>query len=51
MPATATPTARPIWRLALLMAAATPACSRGMPEIAVWLIGALTLPKPIPTML
>ena len=29
-------------------AAATPACSRGMPETAAFVIGALTKPKPIP---
>ncbi len=30
------------------IAAATPACARGMPDTAVLVIGALTNPKPIP---
>jgi hypothetical protein len=39
---------RPIWREVVAIAAATPACSRGRPETAAFVIGALTNPNPIP---
>src|SRR5207247_940918 len=45
-PITATPRAAPTWRLVDATAAATPACSRGMPDTAVLVIGAFTRPKP-----
>ena len=44
----ATPSALPTWRLVEATAAATPACSRGMPDTAVLVIGALTKPNPMP---
>src|ERR1041385_326315 len=47
-PITAMPRAAPTWRLVEAMAAATPAWERGMPETAVFVMGALTKPKPRP---
>lgn len=47
-PITATPSAPPVCRLVEATAAATPAWARGIPEIAVLVIGALTRPKPMP---
>jgi hypothetical protein len=47
-PVTATPTAAPVWRKVEAIAPATPAWSRGMPESAVLVIGALTRPAPAP---
>ena len=48
IPTTATPRVEPIWREVLAMAAATPACARGMPETAALVIGAFTSPNPMP---
>ena len=45
----ATPSADPLWRLAEAIDAATPAWLLGMPDTAVFEIGALTRPKPIPS--
>src|SRR5262245_23280284 len=45
-PITATPSAEPICLLVDATAAATPAWARGIPAIAVFVIGALTSPKP-----
>ena len=45
-PMIATPSAAPTCRLVEATAAATPAWERGMPETAVLVIGALTMPKP-----
>ena len=39
---------RPTCRLVEATAAATPACVRGIPETAAFVIGALTRPKPMP---
>ena len=47
-PTTATPSAAPIWRLVDATAAATPAWLRGIPDRAVFVIGALTRPNPTP---
>lgn len=47
-PITATPTDWPTWRLVDATAAATPACACGMPDMAVFVIGALTTPNPRP---
>src|SRR4051794_34766548 len=47
-PIAATPSAAPTCRLVEATAAATPACDVGMPETAVLVIGALTMPNPIP---
>src|SRR5664280_1422832 len=47
-PTTATPRDWPTCRLVEAMAAATPACARGMPETAVLVIGAFTRPNPAP---
>src|SRR3954470_20798731 len=47
-PMTATPSAEPTWRLVDAIAAATPACDRGMPDTAVLVIGALSIPNPTP---
>ena len=47
-PTTATPSDWPTWRLVEAMAAATPAWERGMPDTAVLVIGAFTMPVPIP---
>lgn len=47
-PITATPSVPPICRLVEATAAATPACERGIPETAVLVIGAFTMPKPRP---
>ena len=47
-PTTATPRDWPTWRLVEAMAAATPAWARGMPDTAVLVIGAFTMPVPIP---
>jgi len=44
----ATPNALPSWRAVLVTAAATPECERGIPEMAVLLMGGLTTPKPSP---
>ena len=45
-PTIATPSVCPNCREVVATAAATPACVRGMPEIAAFVIGALTNPKP-----
>src|SRR5664279_730845 len=47
-PTTATPRDWPTCRLVEAMAAATPACARGMPETAVLVLGAFTRPNPAP---
>ena len=47
-PMIATPSAEPSWRVVEATAAATPACSRGMPETAVLVIAAFTQPRPVP---
>ena len=47
-PTTATPSVEPTWREVVAIAAATPACARGIPETAALVIGALTNPKPSP---
>src|SRR6202020_53536 len=47
-PTTATPNVWPICRDVDAMAAATPACARGIPETAVLVIGAFTNPNPMP---
>src|SRR5262249_10639994 len=47
-PPPATPGAGPTWRLAEATAAATPAWERGIPDTAVLVIGAFTMPVPIP---
>ena len=47
-PTSATPSDWPTWRLVEATAEATPACAGGMPETAVFVIGGLTEPKPIP---
>ena len=49
-PVTATPMDDPTWRPVEAIAPATPACSFGMPETAVLVIGAVTRPQPIPKM-
>jgi len=49
-PMTATPRDAPIWRLVEATAPATPACSMGIPDTAVLVIGAVTRPEPIPKM-
>src|SRR6202050_2104292 len=49
VPATATPREAPTWRLVAGPAAATPASARGIPDTAVFVIGALIIPIPIPT--
>src|SRR5919107_4541654 len=46
-PMMATPSAAPTCRLVEATAAATPAWDRGIPETAVLVTGALTMPKPI----
>jgi hypothetical protein len=38
----------PTWRLVEATEAATPACARGMPDMAVLEMGGLTNPKPTP---
>ena len=48
-PLTATPSEMPICRLVDAIAADTPACSRGIPEVAALVMGALTSPNPTPT--
>src|SRR5664279_81849 len=45
-PTTATPSVAPSWRLVEAIAAATPAWLRGMPDTAVLVIGAFTMPNP-----
>jgi hypothetical protein len=45
---TARPSAAPIWRLVDATVAATPAWLRGIPDSAVFVIGALTSPNPKP---
>src|SRR5215469_2135913 len=47
-PAIATPSEVPIWRLVEAIPEATPACAKGMPDTAAWVIGALTMPDPRP---
>ena len=47
-PPTATPIAWPTWRLVVAVAAATPDRSADMPDTAVVVIGALTVPAPMP---
>jgi len=47
-PATATPSAAPTWRLADAIAAAKPACDRGIPAMAAVLTGAPMQPRPTP---
>ena len=47
-PITATPSVTPTCRLVDATAAATPACSEGIPETAVLVIGEFTSPSPIP---
>ena len=47
-PATATPSTEPTCLLVDATAAATPACALGMPDTAVFVIGALTRPNPMP---
>src|ERR1700722_5267990 len=47
-PTTATPSTSPTWRLADAIPAATPACSRGIPDTAEFVIGAFTMPIPTP---
>ena len=47
-PSTATPSAEPTCRLVDATPAATPACVTGIPDTAVFVIGALTMPKPTP---
>src|SRR6266567_2970428 len=49
-PVTATPRDEPICLLVEATAPATPACSIGMPDTAVLVIGALTSPHPMPKM-
>src|SRR5580693_2096980 len=49
-PTTATPRDWPTWRLVDAMAAATPAWVTGMPDTAVFVIGAFTSPNPMPKM-
>jgi len=48
VPATATPSEAPTWRLVDAIAAATPAWERGIPETAALVIGAFSIPKPSP---
>src|ERR1700722_1847077 len=48
VPDTATPSAAPTCRLVEAIAAATPACDRGMPSTALLAIAGLTMPSPIP---
>jgi hypothetical protein len=50
VPAMATPRDAPTCRLVEATAAATPACERGIPETAVFVIGAFTMPSPTPKM-
>ena len=38
----------PIWRLVEAMPEATPACETGIPDTAVYVIGAFTMPPPMP---
>ena len=45
---TAMPRHWPIWRLVEAMPEATPACETGMPDTAVYVIGAFTRPPPMP---
>ena len=47
-PTTATPSDWPTWRLVDAIAAATPAWARGIPDTAVLVIGAFTMPMPTP---
>jgi hypothetical protein len=47
-PMTATPTDEPTWRLVEAMPDATPACDRGIPDTAEFVIGAFTKPIPMP---
>ena len=47
-PITAIPSELPTWRLVEATAAATPAWVRGMPDTAVLVIGAFTMPNPAP---
>ena len=47
-PSTATPSVAPTWRLVEATAAATPACDGGIPVIAVFVIGGLIIPVPMP---
>src|SRR5215469_7347346 len=47
-PMTATPRDEPTCLLVDATPAATPACDRGMPETVLFVIGALTVPKPMP---
>ena len=47
-PITATPTDEPTWRLVEAMPDATPACDRGIPDTAEFVIGAFTKPMPMP---
>src|SRR5271165_358561 len=48
VPATATPSAAPTCRPVEAMAAATPACDKGMPATALLVIAGLTIPRPTP---
>src|SRR5581483_1809352 len=48
-PTSATPRTPPTWRPLEAIAAAVPDCERGMPEMAVFVIGGLTRPKPRPS--
>jgi hypothetical protein len=47
-PISAMPKTPPIWRAVLAVAEATPACSRGIPATAPFVIGGFT--RPIPTL-
>jgi hypothetical protein len=47
-PVTATPSDRPTCRLAEEIPDATPACALGMPDTAVVVIAALSMPDPMP---
>src|SRR5271170_5818057 len=48
VPATATPSAAPTCRPVDAIAAATPACDKGMPATALLVIAGLTIPRPSP---
>ena len=47
-PMTATPSEAPTCLLVDATPAATPACDRGMPETVLFVIGAFTVPNPMP---
>ena len=49
-PTTATPSVWPNCREVVAIAEATPACARGIPDTAAFVIGAFTKPKPSPKM-